>query len=634
MHKLRNALMPVIVAALLLALFVAGCGDQFQIQRTSHMSGPLDITGGGSASAPALYFAGDSDTGIYRSAANNWDVTTGGTRRLNVSSSGLDLQNLPALNVGAAGTDFGTDGSLTTAKAVTVTSGGLNVVAGGLTVTAGGATITEGGLDMTNDPITNIGAAGTDFGSDGSLTTAQTITVTAGGLNVVAGGATITAGGLTVTAGGATITAGGLDMTDDAITNIGAAGTDFSGTGGLTLADALVVSSGGADITGGLTIGEGDLADSTILSADIKDGEIVNGDLSASAAVDYSKLAALTAANILVGSAGNVATVVNPAGDVEISNDGTTSIESGVIVNDDISASADIAYSKMANTNVVLSDGTNTLTLDEDATLSADATGGNALAKNEFIGLPRITMVALSTMANGTTNTVLTDIGDSETPATDWTAITGNTVMSNDGTYYRQGTASLKMAISSSAAVGDGCVNTLASGDQDWTADEGFGFWFYTTKALDAGDLMLEVYDATAGGGKTAVAVPAATVDSWQWLEVDVTLGADADKDVVTDLKFVLSAAGAAKAGAGAFDAYFDFIVKWDVDEEEALGQQIPYDGVLAVIMTDVTSAAASNSNLVEYTDYFAHYQTGNDAIVIITDQSDADKLGMALIAY
>jgi len=203
MHKLRNALMPVIVAALLLALFVAGCGDQFQIQRTSHMSGPLDITGGGSASAPALYFAGDSDTGIYRSAANNWDVTTGGTRRLNVSSSGLDLQNLPALNVGAAGTDFGTDGSLTTAKAVTVTSGGLNVVAGGLTVTAGGATITEGGLDMTNDPITNIGAAGTDFGSDGSLTTAQTITVTAGGLNVVAGGATITAGGLTVTAGGA-----------------------------------------------------------------------------------------------------------------------------------------------------------------------------------------------------------------------------------------------------------------------------------------------------------------------------------------------------------------------------------------------------------------------------------------------
>lgn len=57
----------------------------------SNMSGPLDLTGAGTAAAPALYLAGDSDTGIYRSAANNWDVATGGTRRLNVSSTGLDL---------------------------------------------------------------------------------------------------------------------------------------------------------------------------------------------------------------------------------------------------------------------------------------------------------------------------------------------------------------------------------------------------------------------------------------------------------------------------------------------------------------------------------------------------------------
>ena len=73
-----------------------------------------------------------------------------------------------------------------------VLANGLTLTAGGLTITAGGATITSGGLDMTNDPITNIGAAGTDFGTDGQLTTAKGFTATAGGLLVTAGGAEFT----------------------------------------------------------------------------------------------------------------------------------------------------------------------------------------------------------------------------------------------------------------------------------------------------------------------------------------------------------------------------------------------------------------------------------------------------------
>jgi len=272
--------------------------------------------------------------------------------------------------------------------------------------------------------------------------------------------------------------------------------------------------------------------------------------------------------------------------------------------------------------------------LASDVTLATDATGGNALAKNEFIGLPRIKNVGIGTMANGGTNTILTDIGDSETPATDWTAIDADVVMSNDGTYYRQGSASLKMAVSADADDGDGCVNALASGDQNWTDDEGFGFWFYTTKALAAGDITLEIHDVTAGGGFTDVNVPEASANAWQWLECDVTLGNNNLKDAITDLKFTLSAAGAAKAAGGAFDVYFDFIVKWDVGEEETLGVEIPYDGVLSLTVIDATSGAASCANVTEYTDYFVHYQTGNDAIVIITDQSDADKVGLALIAY
>src|SRR3990167_7274278 len=61
-------------------------------------------------------------------------------------------------------------------------------------------------------------------------------------------------------------------------------------------------------------------------SAEIVDDAIVNADVNASAAIDYSKLAALASANILVGSAANVATVTAVTGDVTINNTGVTAI--------------------------------------------------------------------------------------------------------------------------------------------------------------------------------------------------------------------------------------------------------------------------------------------------------------------
>ena len=48
---------------------------------------------------------------------------------------------------------------------------------------------------------------------------------------------------------------------------------------------------GSLTTTGTVTISEGQLANSTILTSDIKDGEIVNADLSASAAIALSKIA-------------------------------------------------------------------------------------------------------------------------------------------------------------------------------------------------------------------------------------------------------------------------------------------------------------------------------------------------------
>ena len=54
--------------------------------------------------------------------------------------------------------------------------------------------------------------------------------------------------------------------------------------------------------------------------------DIVNADISATAAIAFSKLAALTSTNILVGNATNVATSVAMTGDVTISNAGVTTI--------------------------------------------------------------------------------------------------------------------------------------------------------------------------------------------------------------------------------------------------------------------------------------------------------------------
>jgi len=266
-------------------------------------------------------------------------------------------------------------------------------------------------------------------------------------------------------------------------------------------------------------------------------------------------------------------------------------------------------------------------------TVTEEATGGNAGAKNEISGLPRIMNVGIGTMADGTANTVITDIGDSETPATDWTAIDGDTVMSNDTTYYRQGTASLKMAVATTAEAGDGTTNALASGDQDWTDDDSVGMWFYADTTFDAGDLVLVLTDS--GAGDTSVDFPAyGTADVWEWIEIDVSGVANASKDVLEDLSIELSAAGETKAAGGAFNVYFDFIVKWDGAEEESLGQDILQDGVLSLTVIDATDAGADSANLTLYTDYFVHYQSGNDAVVMITDQSDADKVGLALVAY
>lgn len=106
----------------------------------------------------------------------------------------------------------------------------------------------------------------------------------------------------------------------------------------------------------------GDITIASNGTAAIGSGVIVNADVSASAAIAYSKLANLTAGNILLGNASNVPTSTVVTGDVTIDSSGVTAIGSGVIVNADINASAAIAYSKLASLtagNILLGNASN-----------------------------------------------------------------------------------------------------------------------------------------------------------------------------------------------------------------------------------------------------------------------------------
>jgi len=123
---------------------------------------------------------------------------------------------------------------------------------------------------------------------------------------------------------------------------------------GTTLASARIYVGNGSNEATAVTV-TGDVAISNAGVTSIASGAVVNADINASAAIDYSKLAALTSGNIIVGSASNVATSRAITGDVTISNTGVTSIASGVIVDADISGSAAISGAKIVagSTSVV-----------------------------------------------------------------------------------------------------------------------------------------------------------------------------------------------------------------------------------------------------------------------------------------
>ena len=227
--------------------------------------------------------------------------------------------------------------------------------------------------------------------------------------------------------------------------------------------------------------------------------------------------------------------------------------------------------------------------------------------------LPRIYLQGTGVLTNGTTTTK-TDYIDAS-PAGEWAGIDGDVTNSTDTDYFKQGANSLKVMHALASAAGDTTLHTLGGGDENWSSRESLGVWIYTDVALSAGDFDFRIYDAT---GNSDIDIPAVTVNVWTWVEIDISGVADANKDVITDIAFVMT------VDKGAINLYFDFLAKWDAADETRLTKDLIQDGMLSAIANPVAAATAMAwVQQTEYTDFFINYGSGAaDDVVMMTDES------------
>jgi hypothetical protein len=295
---------------------------------------------------------------------------------------------------------------------------------------------------------------------------------------------------------------------------------------------------------------------------------------------------------------------------------GTAAQDALDIVDGNVDIADDIDVDGTANLDVVDIDGTlnvaGAATLASDVTLTAS--GGNAGAVTEYVGVPKLSMVIGSA---GTDGSITVDAIDT-TPTGEWAEVDAgtNVLVTADTSIYRATTNSVKVAFTA-VAENDGVDGTIAQ--TDFTAYESVGFWIYATSAVTAADLDLTLDDTN--GTDQVYTLPAIPATTWTYVELDIS-GCDANCDT-TDGIHVLWTAQAAAYGVLIADIYIDAMYVWDADDEEALGVAIVDDGVIGV-MVMVTATGGNRIPLpaVEYTSWVTHYESGNDFIVYLDNQS------------
>jgi len=140
----------------------------------AHFSNPIDIVGTSSASAPALTFEGDTDTGIFRSAANTLNIAAGGSEMMEIDSSAITFE-----------TDLDLDGPIDLdgiANEVQLSVAGYTTQTNDLVQLDGGLVDIGGGTYATADGENDLGIEG-DLEANGALDINGTATFRAGIVN-------------------------------------------------------------------------------------------------------------------------------------------------------------------------------------------------------------------------------------------------------------------------------------------------------------------------------------------------------------------------------------------------------------------------------------------------------------------
>ena len=350
------------------------------------------------------------------------------------------------------------------------------------------------------------------------------------------------------------LAAGSVDTTE--VLDLTLLDADVSASAAIALAKLAALTDGNIIVGSSANVatsvnpsGDVDVSNAGVFS--IVSGVVVDADISASAAVAFSKLAALTDGNILVGNGSNVAVSVNPSGDVDISNAGVFSIASDVIINADVKTDAAIAYSKLAALaagNVLVGSAANVATVTPAVTASASKiiAGVGSFAATISNASPGV----VTSVAHGRLN------GDAVVLSTTGALPAGLSVAT---TYYVVNKANDTFELS--ATVGGTSINTT---------DAGSGVHTVTYSGLSYRPLSI---------GAADIAVDAITNDK---MATDSVQGSNIAATVVATGHLANSAVTSAKVEA-------DLLQYADV--------QVTNTQLLALLGTDITLVATPGAN-------------------------------------
>jgi hypothetical protein len=181
----------------------------------------------------------------------------------------------------------------------------------------------------------------------------------------------------------------------------------------------------------------GDIAITNTGVTSIQAGAIVNADINAAAAIDFSKLAALTSGNIIVGSAGTVPTSVTMSGDATIIASGALTIANNAVTSAKTAANL-LKYTTVAMTAaefngmyaapklLLAAGGANTLIVIERAVLAMTFVAA-AYASGGVVGLQYDSTVHGAGVAASNTEAAA-DFFAAASTAFQFNGVSGNTV--------------------------------------------------------------------------------------------------------------------------------------------------------------------------------------------------------------